>query len=155
MLLPPPEPCSHAPPCPRAQPGPPSTVVLLCRAWNANGGGGPLQQREALVDPLGFSSDGDISSHVGDFMAMAAVFERATTAANLDVARHTRLPVQFMPARLQEWGMRFVFRADLIHERAYAWQCAEALVASGGAGLSFIWNHMVTPIINGHAPIAR
>ena len=30
--------------------------------------------------------------------------------------------------------MRFVFRADLIHERAYAWECAEALVASGGAG---------------------
>ncbi len=67
-------------------------------------------------------------------MAMAAVFEQATSAANLDVARHTRLPVQFMPARLREWGMRFVFRADLIHERAYAWQCAESLVATGGAG---------------------
>ncbi|MGH3676476.1 MAG: hypothetical protein ACRDU5_12200 [Mycobacterium sp.] len=30
--------------------------------------------------------------------------------------------------------MRYLFRADLIHERAYAWDCAEALVASGGAG---------------------
>ena len=67
-------------------------------------------------------------------MAMAAVFEQATSAANVDVAKYTRLPVQLMPSRLQEWGMRFVFRADLIHERAYAWQCAEALVASGGAG---------------------
>lgn len=82
----------------------------------------------------GFSKDGEIASHIDDFMAMAAVFERATTAANVDVARHTRLPVQLMPSRLQEFGMRFVFRADLIHERAYAWQCAEALVASGGAG---------------------
>lgn len=94
----------------------------------------PRAMTWVALHPLGFSKDGEISSHIGDFMAMAAVFEQATTAANLDVARHTRLPVQVMPTRVQEWGMRFVFRADLIHERAYAWQCAEALVASGGAG---------------------
>lgn len=94
----------------------------------------PRAMTWVALHPLGFSKDGEIGSHIADFMAMAAVFERATTAANLDVARHTRLPVQVMPARLQEFGMRFVFRADLIHERAYAWQCAEALVASGGAG---------------------
>jgi hypothetical protein len=94
----------------------------------------PRAMTWVALHPLGFSKDGEIASHIGDFMSMAAVFEQATSAANLDVARYTRLPVQFMPARLQEWGMRFVFRADLIHERAYAWQCAEALVASGGAG---------------------
>lgn len=94
----------------------------------------PRAMTWVALHPLGFSKNGEIGSHIADFMAMAAVFEQATTAANLDVARYTRLPVQFMPARLQEWGMRFVFRADLIHERAYAWQCAEALVASGGAG---------------------
>ncbi len=94
----------------------------------------PRAMTWVAVHPLGFSENGEIGTHIGDFMAMAAVFERATTEANLDVARYTRLPVQFMPARLQEWGMRFVFRADLIHERAYAWQCAESLVASGGAG---------------------
>lgn len=76
----------------------------------------------------------EFAAHICDFMAMAAVFEQATTAANIDVARHTGLPVGYMPARLREWGMRFVFRADLIHERAYAWECAEALVVSGGAG---------------------
>lgn len=67
-------------------------------------------------------------------MAMAAVFEQATLAANVDVSQHTGLPMQFMPGRLQEFGMHYVFRADLIHERAYAWECAEALVDSGGAG---------------------
>jgi Family of unknown function (DUF5995) len=86
-----------------------------------------------LNQPNG-SGGGDIRSHVGDFMAMAAVFEQATLAANRDVAKHTRLPFQYMPGWLQEWGMRHVFRADLIHERAYAWECAEALVAAGGAG---------------------
>jgi hypothetical protein len=94
----------------------------------------PRAMTWVALHPLGFSKDGEISSHIGDFMAMAAVFEQATSAANVDVAKYTRLPVQLMPSRLQEWGMRFVFRADLIHERAYAWQCAEALVASGGAG---------------------
>lgn len=94
----------------------------------------PRAMTWVALTPFGFSKDGQIGSHIGDFMAMAAVFEQATSAANLDVARYTRLPVQFMPSRLQEFGMRFVFRADLIHERAYAWECAEALVASGGAG---------------------
>jgi Family of unknown function (DUF5995) len=94
----------------------------------------PRAMTWVALHPLGFSKDGEIGSHIADFMAMAAVFEQATTAANLDVARHTRLPVQYVPARLQEFGMRFVFRADLIHERAYAWDCAEALVAAGGAG---------------------
>lgn len=83
---------------------------------------------------LGGLDGDDFVSHIGDFMAMAAVFERATVAANADVARHTGLPVQLMPRQLQEWGMRFLFRADLIHERAYAWECAEALVTTHSAG---------------------
>ena len=76
------------------------------------------------------NDDPEFSSHIADFMAMAAVFERAARAANIDVARHTRLPVHLMPRPLQDWGMRFMFRADLIQERAYAWECAEALVSS-------------------------
>src|SRR6266481_5333373 len=28
-------------------------------------------------------------------------------------------------------------------------------VGSGGAGLSFIWNHMVTPMMSGQAPMCR
>ena len=83
---------------------------------------------------LGGPGGDDFVSHITDFMAMAAVFERATIAANADVARNTGLPVQFMPRQLQEWGMRFLFRADLIHERAFAWECAEALVATHTAG---------------------
>ena len=94
----------------------------------------PRAMTWAHLNRPGGCGEGGIGAHISDFMAMAAVFEQATTAANVDVARHTRLPVQYMPTRLQEWGMRFVFRADLIHERAYAWECAEALVASGGAG---------------------
>jgi hypothetical protein len=84
------------------------------------------------ANPPAGSSATDCDTRIGDFMAMAAVFERATLAANVDVARYTGLPVRYMPSRLQEWGMRFVFRADLIHERAYAWQCSEALVTAGG-----------------------
>ncbi|MGH3677369.1 MAG: DUF5995 family protein [Mycobacterium sp.] len=53
----------------------------------------------------GGSGEGRIGTRIGDFMAMAAVFEQATLAANVDVARHTGLPVQFMPGRIQEWGL--------------------------------------------------
>lgn len=74
-----------------------------------------------------------LESSIGDFMAMAAVFDRAAIAANLEIAQRTHLPVQWLPDRIRDWGMRFVFRADLIHERAWAWECAEALVEAGEA----------------------
>ncbi|MGE0218877.1 DUF5995 family protein [Mycolicibacterium sp.] len=86
---------------------------------------------QTRLDGLG---SGEFSSYIGDFMAMAAVFERATLAANVDVARQTRLPIQLLPRQVQEWGMRFFFRADLIHERAFAWECAQELVTVGGVG---------------------
>lgn len=81
----------------------------------------------------GVGSD-EFSSHISDFMAMAAVFEQATLAANADVAKQTRLPIQLMPRQVQEWGMRFLFRADLIHERAFAWECAQELIATDSVG---------------------
>ena len=84
--------------------------------------------------PLEGTPDGEFPEHIGDFMAMAAVFERATVAANVDVARQTRLPFHLVPRRLQDWGMRSLFRADLIHERAFAWDCAQELVETEGAG---------------------
>lgn len=84
--------------------------------------------------PVSGMADTDFNSHVSDFMAMAAVFERATLAANVDVAKQTKLPLKLMPRQVQEWGMRFLFRADLIEERAFAWECAQQLVATHSAG---------------------
>lgn len=84
--------------------------------------------------PLAGAPVGEFPEHIADFMAMAGVFERATVAANADVAKHTRLPFHLVPRRLQDWSMRLLFRADLIHERAFAWECAQALVEAGGAG---------------------
>jgi len=70
-----------------------------------------------------------------DFMSMAGVFDNAGRDMNGEMARRLGIPVDLMPALVQDTAMRSgIFDADMSTERADTWRRAEELQQSGLAG---------------------
>lgn len=75
-----------------------------------------------------------IRDFMTDFMSMSGVFDDAGRVMQDDMARKLGIPVNLMPALVQDTTMRHMFDADMATERADTWRRAEVIQGSAGTG---------------------